>query len=655
MDRVLSIGRLQDGVPRQLKFVEQRRMLSRVALSISIILTLYLCIVMVVMPVITIGKFIAALAAILIGSLSVLCHHQRLYTASAATIVAITIIGGFVASLSNGGADGFVAPIMISAPVTAAVFIGARATLISAIAVVLAIISLLYLENLGWVTEAPYSPKTLDIAAVVMLSAATGVCASGVGYFAHAMQAQIRTLHESQDQLLRASEQLDHSAHHDPLTGLANRQGLQRFLEQVLSPTSDAEQSIFLAHIDLDKFKSINDTHGHPVGDAVLINVAQIMRDVVGDGSIVARVGGDEFVIVTLLPIDAEHSEAQRLSDQLVSLLNKPMTANGVHCQVGASIGFVTASPSACSIDTLMTNADLALYDAKRDGRGTARAFTPALRHALERDRVFRIEIEDALETGRVTCVLQPQINVTTGQVIGMEGLGRIENANRELLSPALILPILTDMGRILDFDHQVMRCSLDALVSLREAGLEIPYVSINASAQSLRSKDYPSRLCQELDARGLHSEDVIVEILESTLIESSDDAAAKCIDALRNRKIKTIMDDFGSGHATISNLLKLDLDGLKIDRSLIADLHNKKTLKLVQAVHGLAKEFDLDVIIEGVETPEQFALLKQIGCEMIQGFGICKPLKRSDFETWMKGYGKPKTDWLQSRLRSLA
>lgn len=651
----MSIGRLQDGVPRQLKFVEQRRMLSRVALSISIILTLYLCIVMVVMPVITVGKFIAALAAILIGSLSVLCHHERLYTASAATIVAITIIGGFVASLSNGGADGFVAPIMISAPVTAAVFIGARATLISAIAVVLAIISLLYLEHLGWVSEAPYSPQTLDIAAIVMLSAATGICASGVGYFAHAMQAQIRSLHESQDQLLRASEQLDHSAHHDPLTGLANRQGLHRFLEQILSSMADEEQSVFLAHIDLDKFKSINDTHGHPVGDAVLINAAQIMRDEFGDGAIVARVGGDEFVIVKLLRIHANQSEAQRLSDRLVNLLNTPTIANGVHCQVGASIGFVTASPRACSIDTLMTNADLALYEAKRDGRGVARAFTPTLREALERDRVFRIQIEDALETGRVTCVLQPQINVATGQIIGMEGLGRIENASGELLVPALILPILTDMGRLADFDHQVMCRSLDALVSLRGTGLEIPYVSINASAQSLRSKDYPSRLRQELDARGLRSEDVVVEILESTRIESSDDPAAKCIDELRNQKIKTIMDDFGSGHATISNLLKLDLDGLKIDRSLIADLQNKKTRKLVQAVHSLAREFDLEVILEGVETPEQFAFLKQIGCEKIQGFGICKPLNRSDFEDWMNDYGKPQTDQLLRQLRSLA
>ena len=245
-------------------------MLSRVAMTISLILIVYLCIVMVIMPVMTVGKAIAALAAILIGSLSWLCHHEKLYTASAATIVAITIIGGFVASLSNGGADGFVAPIMVSAPVTAAVFIGARATLISAVGVVVAIVSLLFLERMGIVTEAPYSTQTLDVAAIVMLSAATGICAAGVGYFAHAMQTQIRTLRHSQNNLMQATELLDHSAHHDSLTGVANRQGLHRYLEEILSSRSGPMTQNFLAHIDLDKFKSLNDTYGHPVGDADL-------------------------------------------------------------------------------------------------------------------------------------------------------------------------------------------------------------------------------------------------------------------------------------------------------------------------------------------------------------------------------------------------
>ena len=630
-------------------------MLSHVAMTISLILIVYLCIVMVIMPVMTVGKAIAALAAILIGSLSWLCHHEKLYTASAATIVAITIIGGFVASLSNGGADGFVAPIMVSAPVTAAVFIGARATLISAVGVVVAIVSLLFLERMGLVTEAPYSTQTLDVAAIVMLSAATGICAAGVGYFAHAMQAQIRSLRDSQNDLMQATELLDHSAHHDSLTGVANRQGLHRYLEEVLSSRSGPMTQIFLAHIDLDKFKSINDTYGHPVGDAVLQNAANIMREEFPSEALVARVGGDEFVIVSLDPMAANAGQAQHLCDRLVSLLKTPMTANGVRCQVGASIGFVTCMTDKCTIDSLMTDADLALYDAKRDGRGQARAFLPSMRCQLERDRIFRIELESALEDDRVTCVLQPQVCMKTGAIFGMEGLGRIRSQSGELFVPGMILPVLTEMGRLADFDFEVTKRCLDALVALRAAGHHMPYVSVNASAESLRLPDYAARICNELEARGLTGDDIVIEILESTLIESEEDAAAKSIYWIREAGIKAIMDDFGSGHATLSNLLKLELDDLKVDRSLIADLESNKTLQLVRSVHGLAKDLELDVIIEGVETPQQFTVLRSIGCDVIQGFGICKPLEFDQFMAWLEEYGGSSANTLQNRLRQFS
>ncbi|MCR9270733.1 MAG: EAL domain-containing protein [Hyphomonadaceae bacterium] len=626
-------------------------MLSTVALSISLILTLYLCIVMVVMPVITIGKFIAALAAILIGSLSWICHHEKLYTASAATIVGITIVGGFVASLSNGGADGFVAPIMISAPVTAAVFIGARATLISAVAVVMAIVSLLFLERMGLVSEAPYSPATLDIAAIVMLSAATGICAAGVGYFAHAMQTQIRSLRSSQDRLMQVTGQLDHSAHHDSLTSVANRQGLQRHVETLLSGLDPTERKICLIHVDLDKFKSINDTYGHPVGDAVLINAAQIMTAEFNENALVARVGGDEFVIASSERAGTPDEELQVRCNRLIALLKAPMIANGVECRIGSSIGFATSQGRKCSMDSLMTDADLALYEAKREGRGQARAFTPDLRVKLEQNRSFMLAIEEALEDDRVCCVLQPQVCLRTGRVTGLEGLGRIRSETGALLPPAQILPMLTEMGRLAEFDFKVMQKTLDALVELRATGAHVPCVSINASSVSLRSPDYVTRVQAELEARGLTTKDVIVEILESTLIESADDAALTSIARLREAGIRALMDDFGSGHATISNLMKLELDGLKIDRSLIADIESQKTLEVVKAVCGLARNLKLTVIVEGVETAQQFAILRSIGCEAVQGFGICHPLELPAVKAWISSYGASNVHQLQAQL----
>lgn len=261
------------------------------------------------------------------------------------------------------------------------------------------------------------------------------------------------------------------------------------------------------------------------------------------------------------------------------------------------------------------------------------------------------LTIAEALENDGVCCVLQPQICLTTGVITGLEGLGRIRCVSGQLLPPAQILPILTEMGRLAEFDFLVMQKTLDALVELRATGAEMPCVSVNASSFSLRSPDYVTRINAELEARGLTTKDVVVEILESTLIESADDAAVTSITRLREAGIRTLMDDFGSGHATISNLLKLDLDGLKIDRSLIANIENDKTLEAVKAVHGLATNLNLTVIVEGVETPQQFAILRGIGCEMAQGYGVCKPLELSAFKAWIDSYGASGVQELQARV----
>ncbi|MEL7112753.1 MAG: GGDEF and EAL domain-containing protein, partial [Pseudomonadota bacterium] len=383
--------------------------------------------------------------------------------------------------------------------------------------------------------------------------------------------------------------------------------------------------------------------------DAVLINAAHIMVQDAGTDAVVARVGGDEFVIASCEPIDLSADELQARCDRLLTLLKAPMIANGVECHMGSSIGYATSNGRKWSIDSLMTDADLALYAAKRDGRGQACQFTPDMRLKLEQDREFMLAIEEALEDDRVTCVLQPQICLDTGAVTGLEGLGRIRSVSGQLMPPAQILPVLNEMGRLAEFDFLVMQKTLDALVDLRAAGADVPCVSVNASSFSLRSPDYVTRIQTELEIRGLTTEDVVVEILESTLIESADDAAVTSIKRLREAGIRTLMDDFGSGHATISNLLKLDLDGLKIDRSLIAEIENDKTLEAVKAVHGLATNLNLTVIVEGVETPQQFAILRAIGCEMAQGFGVCKPLELSAFKAWIDSYGSSAVQELQT------
>lgn len=653
--RSVSIAILQNEVPQQLRFAEQRRLLSRVALSTSLVLALFLAIIAIVMPLLTIGKVIAAVAALLIGSLSWICRYERLYRMCAATIVAVTIIGGFVASLSNGGADGFVAPIMILAPVAAGVFIGARATVVTAILVVAAIISLWFLNRAGFVRPAPYSDATLEIAAIVMLSAATAICAVGVGYFAHAMQTQIKSLRSFQDRLMQVSEQLDHSAHHDALTGVANRQGLQRHVQSLLDSRLSSTSMICFIHVDLDQFKSVNDTYGHPTGDSVLANAARIMMREFSDGALVARVGGDEFVIVSVESEATSHDQVQRRCDRLISLLRTPMNANGVECCIGASIGFVTSASDDHTIESLMMDADLALYEAKRNGRGQACQFTQSMRAKRKADLAFKEAINGWLMDGSVCCALQPQVDLLSGKIVGVEGLGRIRDETGEMLLPAQILPVLNELGRLADFDFEVMQRSFDALVTLRQEGVNVPYVSINASSHSLRSADYVARILKELRDRCLGPDDVVVEVLESTLILGAGDTAVSSINQLRDAGIKTLMDDFGSGHATISNLMKLELDGLKIDRSLIADIESKKSQQVVQAIYSLSKSLGLTVIVEGVETPNQFTILRGIGCETVQGFGICKPRELSEFLAWSKNYGISPVSNLQRQISKAA
>ncbi|MEL6829417.1 MAG: EAL domain-containing protein, partial [Pseudomonadota bacterium] len=473
------------------------------------------------------------------------------------------------------------------------------------------------------------------------------------GYFAAAMQTQIGSLRSSQDRLMQLSAQLDHSAHHDSLTGVANRQGLQRHLGALLDGQDEGAAEVRLVHIDLDKFKLINDTYGHPVGDSVLKQAAKMMTDEFGDQELVARLGGDEFVIVSKCASDPSHTDLQHRCDRLIARLRQPIFVNGIECRIGASIGYVVADASDCCIETLITNSDLALYAAKGDGGQCARRFDASMRAKLEEHRIFSVQVEEALAEDRICCVLQPQVCLQTGEVTGVEGLGRIRSHTGQLLVPAQILPVLTEMGRLPEFDFKVMQRSLDALISIRAAGLNMPHVSINASGESLRSLDYTATLCTELDRRGLRRDDIVVEILESTLIESVDDTAAKSIAALLEAGITTLMDDFGSGHATITNLLKLNLDGMKLDQSLVAIIENEKAQEVVKGVYGIAINLGLTVIAEGVETPQQFAILRDIGFETVQGFGICEPIEPAAFETWLRDYGKSHVRKLQADLHN--
>ena len=634
-------------------FQRKQKLLSRLAMAFSVMIAIFTTIIFILLPGIKPGKIIALLSVFGFALISRLSLRSDWYKTSAFSMVMLTMLAGFAGSLTNGGLEGYIAPIMITSPIAAALFLGTRATIVSAVAVVMLYAILLLIEPHGLVQPEPYPEDVTSIAALVLLAMATAFCAAGLGYFASDSKEKINSLIAARQQVVDASEQLRYAALHDTLTGIANRQYLQQHIDAQLIGSESKYDQICVIHVDLDHFKEVNDTHGHPVGDGVLRIAAERMTNTIDDEDLAARVGGDEFVIVRMKSSRAPAEKIQALCENIIEQINRPMLVNGIECHVSASVGYIISDCVGSSTESLIANADIALYESKRCGRGIARQFTGAMRETIETKRSLVSDLTRAFEEDRISCALQPQVCLQTGQLFGMEALGRIRHQQDDsLMVPAEFLGVMEDVGLIDAFDQRVLKKALDALVGFRAKGFKIPNVSVNASAKSLRSEQYVANIEFELMARGLSADSLVVEVLESTLIEDRDDVAAKTIERLSASGIKTVIDDFGSGHASVWALLELQLDGVKIDRSLITNIHCDRSRTVVEAVLKLAKGLDLAAVVEGVESPQQYATLQSMGCDAAQGYGICKPLDLDAFGDWLDAYGRSEVARLQSPLK---
>ena len=641
------------GSTQQVDFERKQKLLSRLALAFCIIIAIFTTIIFILLPGIKPGKIIAICSVFGFAAISRFSLREEWFHTSAVAMVVLTLVAGFGGSLTNGGLEGYVAPILITSPIAAALFLGTRATIISAISVVASYAVMLAMEPYGLVRPEPYPEDVTSLAALFLLATATAFCAAGLGYFASDSKEKIRSLTDVQNQLVAASEKLRHAALHDTLTGIANRQNLQQHIEARLRETDSKHDQICVIHIDLDRFKEVNDSHGHPVGDGVLRKAAERMVNAIGTDDLVARIGGDEFVIVTTKLSRDPATKIQAFCENLITQISRPILVNGIECRVGASVGYIISDRACSSTESLIANADIALYESKRCGRGVAHQFTGAMREDVETQRSLVSDLKLAFEEDRITCALQPQVCLTTGGLLGMEALGRIEcPTDGRLMLPVEFLDVMENVGLIDAFDERVMSKALDALVDLRSRGFDVPTVAVNASAKSLRSKHYAETMQRELAARNLNGDSMVVEVLESILIEDRDDLAAQTIEALSNAGIKTVIDDFGSGHASMWALLELQLDGIKIDRSLITNIECERSRTVVEAVLKLSHGLDLTAVVEGIETPQQYSALQSMGCEAAQGFGICKPLELNQMRDWLETFGKSDVTHMQASLK---
>jgi diguanylate cyclase (GGDEF)-like protein len=416
----------------------------------------------------------------------------------------------------------------------------------------------------------------------------------------------------------RAANRIDQR---DGLTGLASRGELDERLKAFLAAVQREGGQAALVCLDLDRFKAVNDTLGHPVGDALLKMVAQRLRSAVREGDVVARLGGDEFAI---LQIGGEQPQAaDALARRLVDLIGRTYVAQGHMLNIGTSVGIALVPEDGLSADTLLRNADLALYRAKADGRGTFRFFKPEMDERMQARRGLEIDLRKALALKEFELVYQPQTRIEGDTVVGFEALLRWRHPDRGLVSPADFIPLAEEIGLITPIGEWVLR------TACREAALwpDSITIAVNLSAVQFRGSRLLDTVTSALAGSGLAAARLELEITEGALLEDTD-AVLAVLNGLRELGVRVSMDDFGTGYSSLSYLQKFPFDKIKIDQSFVRSMaSDRDSAAIIRAVTSLGSSFGMTTIAEGVETPEQLARIRAEGCTEAQGYLISRPL----------------------------
>ena len=418
----------------------------------------------------------------------------------------------------------------------------------------------------------------------------------------------------------RSEARMAHIARHDTLTGLPNR---LLFREQMDAMLADARRGHGLAILclNLDHFKSVNDTLGHPVGDGLLCEVASRLIAQVGVGDTVVRLGGDEFGIIQCS--ETQPNGSKRLAERVLAVIAEPFDINGNKLSIGASIGIAIHGHEPDDADGLLKKADLALYRAKSDGRGTYRFFEAEMDALMQARRLLEVDLREAVEVDQFEVHYQPLITTTTKQISGFEALVRWRHPTRGMVSPAEFIPVAEETGLIGRLGAIVLeRACVEAL-----RWPDTIKIAVNLSPLQFRNASLASDVAAILERSGLPPTRLELEVTESVLLQDSK-AIMAILHDIRSLGVRISMDDFGTGYSSLSYLRRFPFDKIKIDQSFIRTLDDSNDcLAIVRAVLGLGRSLGMSVVAEGVETEEQYALLRREGCEQLQGYLFSKPL----------------------------
>jgi diguanylate cyclase (GGDEF)-like protein len=415
-------------------------------------------------------------------------------------------------------------------------------------------------------------------------------------------------------------QRLEHMAHHDALTDLPNRLRLRQATENELARVQRGE-TIAVLCLDLDHFKSVNDTLGHPAGDCLLRTAAERLRQSVRETDIVARVGGDEFAVVQ---VAAEQPRgAIVLADRLIETLAKPFDLDGHQVVIGTSIGIALAPSDGLDTDQLMKNADMALYRAKADGRGVSRFFEPEMDAKMQARRTLEIDLRKALVEDEFELYYQPLVNLQSDAVSGFEALLRWNHPTRGLVPPSEFIPVAEEMGLIVPLGEKILRQACTEAAGWPD---DIK-VAVNLSPVQFKSKTLALAVISALASSGLPPHRLELEITESVLLQDSE-LTLTTLHQLRALGVRIAMDDFGTGYSSLSYLRSFPFDKIKIDQSFVRDMSGKEdSIAIVRAVAGLGKNLGMATTAEGVETQEQLRYLRQEGCTEVQGYLFSRPM----------------------------
>ncbi len=412
----------------------------------------------------------------------------------------------------------------------------------------------------------------------------------------------------------------------DPLTGLANRRHLEQYYNSLLESPIDRNRS--LLHIDLDYFKEINDTKGHLLGDAVLVHLAHTLRQCVRSVDFIARIGGDEFVIV----IDGQSSDAvAQVAERIIAALAAPAKIEQEDCSLSVSVGIANDSGGRQTLNQMLKSADMALYRAKENGKGRFEQFTTTIQKEHDKQRRQRAEFREGIEKGEFFPVYQPQFNTRTLEIVGVEALARWSHPQRGVLLPCEFLDLAVSERRLVDLDRIILNAALEDAKSLRAAGTTLPTLSVNVSSQSLASSEF----VDSIKALGPFPIRICFELVESMLLDEPSGVVSTNLQGLREMGISLDIDDFGSGHASLLGMLEARPDRVKIDKRLVIPMiESKKHRELVKSIVQIAESLGMDTVAEGVESEPHRELLQQLGCQCVQGFGFARPMPVDELKT---------------------